>query len=137
MTARLVLLGFEFWILFRRLGNEDRGLGDGLLAANVRPADELGVGEGSRCTLSCDGLFSVASSSSPMSSKWLASPRTLASSLRRDWKDDDFEPLDAVMPVGVRGTESKLSLTRSRIITAWQSRVAQTVRSGQDKADQV
>lgn len=38
-----------------------------------------------------------------MSSKWLTSDNTLLSSELKEWKDDDFEDLDAVMPGGDPG----------------------------------
>lgn len=44
-----------------------------------------------------------ASSSSPISSKWLTSARTLLSSDSIELKDDDLEDLEVVMPGGEPG----------------------------------
>lgn len=60
------------------------------------------------------------SSSRPMSSKWPTSARTLPSSLPKDWKEDDLELLEAVMPGGEPGLGRTESMSRSRSIVASQ-----------------
>lgn len=42
----------------------------------------------------------VATSSSPISSKWLTSARTLLSSELREWKDEDLDDFEPVRPGG-------------------------------------
>lgn len=58
-----------------------------------------------------------------MSSKWPMSAKTLPSSLSKEWKDDDFELLDIVMPGGEsrlgRGLFELEKALCSPIMAAW------------------
>lgn len=124
---RLVLRGLEDWRLFRRFGKEDCGFGARVPAdASVRPLDPFepfGSGEDGetlRWRLSWEELVMVASSSSPMSSKWLMSPAKLPSSLRKDDRyEEDLELLEPLIPGGELGVVGALSNSRGeRIMTA-------------------
>lgn len=109
--AVLVLRGFAVYKLFRRLGKDRLGAGTlRLPTTRVRPAADGGfwvVVEGGvmrRVRIWAEALgVTPVSSLRPISSKWPMSAMTLPSSLLREWKEEDFELLEVVMPGGEPG----------------------------------
>ena len=113
-ALRLVLRGSVIWRLVCRLGNDLLGLGRRLAegAARFRLTIVLlglerwpRTGEDDKRRGSgLEGLLRLTlSSPRPMSSKWPVSAMTLPSSLVADWKEDDLELLEVVMPGGDMG----------------------------------
>lgn len=114
-TLRLVLLGLEELSDDRRFGKDERGVGTLLEDARVLP----GVGEGMRWERTWRGLFRVAlSSPRPISSKCATSPSVLQSSLWVDWKEEDLELFEVVMPGGDVGRGAAVSESLPRVIAA-------------------
>lgn len=101
-AVKLVLLGLEAYTLVCRVGKGGRFLGAFLADARFLLEGCL-VGRVGRILISEGLLRVVVSSSRPISSKWLMSARTLPSSLLREWKEDDLELLEVVIPGGDPG----------------------------------
>ncbi len=82
-------------------------------------AKDLAEREAARAVVGFAALGVARSSSRPMSSKWPMSARTLPSSLCCDWKDDDTELLEVVMPGGVPGLCSIVPAFCAELMATW------------------